>query len=172
MVTIENGIFVVQRPDLGIRQDRNPDTGAPFASEAEAKAWEDHLVASIEATRAAGAVDASAAERERLAAEVHLEVSLSATSVLIGRDVTVSARLVNGLGKVVPVTDSFCVPIEDEAGVARKLKRIDLVNGQSAQTPLTFAQSGYYRLTEAGINRRPWGTYVRLPVPIEIAVYE
>lgn len=170
-ITVDAGQYVVELPDQGIRQAFNPDTRAPFANEAEAQAWQDATLAAIADHQAAAAAEATAAEQARLAAEIHLEITASSTTVVVGAAVQITATLKNGLGATVPLDQTFAVPIQDDFGTVVRVKSVTLVGG-AATVSMTFDKSGYYRITEAGINAKLEGMRIGLPAPFEVTVFE
>lgn len=102
-----------------------------------------------------------------------LAITADKQRAAVNESIAVAASLnVFGMAVVAPVTDSFAVPIEDSDGKIVKVKAVDFVNGDGV-TNIAFDKSGFYRITEAGINRNlPPGQRIALPQPFEIIVYE
>lgn len=95
-----------------------------------------------------------------------LTLSADHSVAAVNQTVTITAAL------DVPLDETFAVPIEDAAGQVVKVKAVAFVAGQ-ATAALAFDKSGYYRLTEAGINRKlPAEMRIALPEPFEITVVE
>lgn len=170
-VTVENNQYIVIIPEESIRQEFNPDTRQPFASEAEAQGWQDAYMASIVAAKAAAEAAAAAAEQARLSALLHLDIVADSTAVPVGAPVNIVATLKDGHGNVVPLNQAFAVPIQDSSGNVARIKGVTLVNGVASMS-LTFDRSGYYQITEAGINSKLVGVFIGLPAPFEITVFE
>lgn len=170
-VTVDNNQYIVVLPEQSIRQEFNPDTRQPFASEAEALAWQDAYLASIASAQAAAEAAAAAAEQARLDALLHLEIVADNTAAPVGTLVNIVATLKNGHGNTVPLNQAFAVPIQDSSGNVARIKGVTLVDGV-ASVSLTFDRSGYYRITEAGINAKLVGLHIGLPEPFEITVFE
>ena len=168
-VTVENNQYIVIIPEESIRQEFNPDTRQPFVTEAEAQAWQDAYLASVAQIQQQHADEAAAAEQARLNALLHIDIAADKTSAAIGEAVNITATLLNGHGATVPLTQTFAVPIEDSGGVTR-IKSVAMVNG-TATVSLTFDRSGYYRITEEGINAKLHGIYIGLPAPFEVTVF-
>lgn len=116
-------------------------------------------------------VDPHAAAQARLAGELHLHIAANKTTAAVAESVTVTATLKDGLGAVVPLSSGFSVPIEDSEGAVAMIKGVAFVGGQ-ASVQIAFQRSGYFRITEAGINRKLTDMYIRLDAPFEITVYE
>lgn len=171
MIIIENDIYVVVLPEHGIRQGFDAETREPFASQAVAQAYEDKVIAGIAATQAAAAAAATEAEQARLAGLVHLEIVADKTEVAVDTAVNIVATLKSGLGATVPLDQAFAVPIENSDGQVEMIKGVTFVAG-SADVSITFTRSGYFRITEAGINRKLEGTHIGLPAPFEVTVFE
>jgi hypothetical protein len=171
-VTVENNAYVVIIPEQHIRQEINPDTREPFASEAEALAWQDATLGAITAHQTAATAAQAAAHATALAAAVHLEIVADHTEVAVGTAIAIAATLKNGRGDTVPLTQQFAVPIQSDTGAVVKIKGVALVNGV-ANISLTFDKSGYYRITEQGINSKlDAAHFIGLPVPFEVTVFE
>lgn len=170
-VTVANGSYVVELPEYGVRQSVDPETKAGFASEAAALAWQASFIAGLQAAQQQAVQAQQAAEQAALAAQVWLEVTPAAARVQAGGALVVTARMRDGLGATVPLNETYHVPIEDETGRVRKVVRIAMTAGLATAT-LGFAESGYYRLTEAGINRCLDGQRIRLSAPVEIVCWE
>lgn len=89
----------------------------------------------------------------------------------VGETVTITAELRLGTA-LAPISAMFAVPIEDAEGRVTRIKAAAFVAGAATVT-LVFPASGYYRLTEAGINRKlPEGQRIRLAAPFEITICE
>lgn len=170
-VTVENNRYIVIIPEESIRQEFNPDTRQPFASEAEAQGWQDTFMANLAAAKAAAETEAAAAEQTRLSALIHLDIVADQTAVPVGTAINITATLKDGHGDVVPLNQVFAVPIQDSNGNVARIKGVTLVNG-TASLSLTFDRSGYYQITEAGINSKLVGVFIGLPAPFEITVFE
>lgn len=170
-VTVESNKYIVIIPEESIRQEFNPDTRQPFASEAEALGWQDAFMASITAAKAAAEAAAAAAEQARLSALLHLDIAADNTAVAVGAPVNITATLKDGHGATVPLNQAFAVPIQDSSGNVARIKGVTLVGGV-ASLSLSFDRSGYYRITEAGINAKLAGLHIGLPEPFEITVFE
>jgi hypothetical protein len=168
MISIINGHYVVQLPELGVYQDIDPSVGQPFASEAAAQAWLDTFLASLATHQAAEL----AAEQARLAALMHIDVTIDKPKAMLGDTITLTATVKNGLGATVPLTQAFAVPVEDGNGTVTLIKLASFVNGV-ATAPFKPTQSGYFCITEKGINHKlPPGVFFGLPNPVEVVVYE
>lgn len=63
MISIIEGLYVVQMSEMGVYQDIDPATGQPFASEAAAKAWADAFIQA----HAAAAMGSSTPSADQLA---------------------------------------------------------------------------------------------------------
>lgn len=164
----QNNHYVVQRPEFGVYQDINPATGQPFASEAEAQAWDDSFMSHLAATNAA------TADAEKKVKEAIRIITVTADKQIaqVGETITVTATVKNGLDAVVPLNDSFAVPVENEVGEVALIKLAAFVAGK-AVVSLKPARSGYYNITERGINQKlPEGMRFNLPVPLSVTVYE
>ncbi len=173
MVTLENGNYVVELPEYGVKQPINPDVQPqrPFASQTEAQAWETAFLAGLAAAQTAAQSAAAAALAAKLSAEVHLSVTATPAEAAVGASISFAATLKDGHGNVLPINQTFAVPIQDATGAVVRVKSIPLVNG-AATVSLSFAASGYYRITEAEINKRLAGMYIHLDTPIEVTVVE
>lgn len=175
-VTVQDNKYVVVLPDYGVRQDFNPDTRAPFATSAEALAWETAFTAGVQAAAAAQISAATAATQAELAAQVRLELTSVSPSVQVGAVFSMRARVLNGLGAVrANVNRTFDLPFEDDTGSVKKLKRITLVNGDTGangSVTMTFTQSGYYRLSDRSIRSRMQIPQMVLIAPLEVVVWE
>ena len=168
MIVITDGHYVVNAPEYGVYQDVDPSTGRPFANEQAARSWWDTFFATVQAAEAA----AQAAEQARQAAILHLVIVPTDARVALGTPVAFTVTMKNGLDQVTPLNDDFAVPIENERGEVVMIKLATFVNGQ-ATVNLQPPRSGYYCITEEGINRRlPTTAYLRLPEPVEVVVYE
>lgn len=174
MVTMEEGQYVVALPEHGIRQAINPDVQPPrpFASEAEAQAWQDGMLASIARTEAQTREAREAEEHARLAGHLYIELAAEQLAAPVGSPVAITATLKNGLGEIVPLAVQFAVPVLDAEGAVAMIKGVSFVDGVAAVS-MTFPRSGYYRITEEGINRKlPPAARMRLPEPFEITIFE
>ena len=168
MISIINSLYVVQLPEHGVYQDIDPATGQPFSDEATAQAWEAAFIARM----TAHAAEIAAGQQATLAALLRIEVVPSHAEIKLGNAVTLEATVKNGLDQVVPLNDYFCVPIENEKGEVIMIKRVEFIDGV-ASVSFSPTRSGYYCITEEGINRRlPTTAYLRLPEPVEVVVYE
>jgi len=168
MINLIENKYVCELPEYHLYQDCNPDNGGqPFATEEAAQAWED----AYKAVQVAAADTHAAEARAKLAAELTLSVTLAADSVQINTPLAATVEIRNGLGQVVPVTRSFAVPICDADGFVTMIKGVSFVAGV-ASVSLTFTKSGYYHISEAEINRKLVGMFLRLPVPVEVTVFE
>ncbi len=169
MITLnEQGHYVVQIPEYGVYQDSDPRTAQPFASELDAQKWSDDFLANIAAQKAAE----EAAAQATLAAHLHIDLVADKLRTMKGDAITLTATVKNGLGNVVDLNDDFAVPVEDEGGKVILIKLATFVHGV-AVVSLKPANSGYYCITEPGINRRlPSGVYFGLPAPLSVTVYE
>ena len=168
MITVINNHYVVQLPEYGVYQDIDPATGHPFADEAAAQAWGSAFIERM----TANAAELEAEHQATLASLLRIEVVPSHAEIKLGNAVTLEASVKNGIDQVVPLNDYFCVPIQDESGSVIMIKRVSFVDGA---TSVSFSptRSGYYCITEEGINRRlPSAAYLRLPEPVEVVVYE
>lgn len=162
--------YVVDTPEMGIYQDIDPSTGGPFLSEAAAQGWLDDYIAALDSDRVAQEASLAQAERDRLAAEVSLSIVANSIEVGVGAPVLFTATLKNGLDATIPITQSFAVPIESN-GLVSRIKGVAFVNGV-ADVSITFDKSGYYQITEQGINSRLDGMYIHLAAPFEVTVFE
>lgn len=168
MITVINKDYVVELPEYGVYQDIDPHNGKPFANQNKAQEWADAFVAGIQAQAAAEVVR----ENERLASILHLEVTANTTRITLGDSVTITTTLKNALGDVVPMNDDFAVPVEDETGKVVLIKLVEFTAGL-ASVDFQPGKSGYFCITEAGINRRmPEGVHFGLPEPVWITVFE
>ena len=168
MITVINGVYTIQLPEFGVDQNIDPHTGHPFANEAAAQAWADEFVAQQAAQQAASV----AAEQARLAAIIHVEATADKPRAMVGDLITLTGRMVNGLGQVVPMTDQFAVPVENEQGEVILIKLAEFVDGE-ATVSFTPTRSGYYCVTQSGINHKlPDGVHIGMPEELEIVVYE
>lgn len=168
MITIINGHYVVQLPEYGVYQDIDPVVGQPFASESAAQTWETAFIERM--TQHAAELEAE--RKATLASLLRIEVVPSHAEIKLGNAVTLEASVKNGLDQVVPLNDYFCVPIENEKGEVIMIKRVEFIGGV-ASVSFSPTKSGYYCITEEGINRRlPTTAYLRLPEPVEVVVYE
>lgn len=167
MISIIDARYVVQLPEYGVYQDIDPVTGKPFAHESDAKAWEDAFLKKIEDQKAAEA----AAEKEHLANTFTLTVVPAYSETELGKSVQLDSTIRNGLGDVVPFSGAFRVPIENEKGEVVMIKRVEFVNGQ-ASANFAPSRSGYYCISEAGINHRLPEFYLHLAQAVEVVVYE
>lgn len=70
MIIIEDGRIIVSLPEYFTRQGSNPNTLKPFASEAEAQAWEDAFL-TLAAQSAIAAAEAEAARQAERKKEAH-----------------------------------------------------------------------------------------------------
>lgn len=168
MISVINNRYVIQLPEFGVYQDVDPSTGEPFASEGDAQKWADDFIACIQAQQS----EVAAREQRRLAATLHLDVTADKTRAALGDTVTITAVVKNALGDVVPMNDDFAVPVEDETG---KVVLIKLATFSSGHASVDFqpGKSGYFVITEEGINRRmPGGLHFGLPAPVWITVFE
>lgn len=102
-----------------------------------------------------------------------LDISADKEIAAVGEAVNVTARLlVHGTDTVAPLDHHFAVPVEDAEGAVAMIKGVVFTKGVASVT-LTFAKSGYYRITEAGINRKlPPGQQIGFPRVFEVTVYE
>ena len=115
---------------------------------------------------------AQAAEHARQAALMHLVIVPTDARVALGSPIDFTVTMKNGLDQVAPLNDNFAVPIENERGEVVMIKLATFVNGE-ATVHLQPLRSGYYCITEQGINRKlPAGVYFGLPDPVEAVVYE
>lgn len=171
MISLENGIYVMELPEHGLRQDFDPGTRLPFASQAVAQAYEDALQASLAAAATATANALAAAEAAKLSAEVHLSVTASPSSAAVGASITFNATLKDGHGTVLPITQTFAVPIQDATGAVIRVKSIPMVNG-TATVSLSFAASGYYQITQQCLNAKLPAMSIILDTPLEVTVTE
>lgn len=130
MIRVEDGIYVIEVPELGILQKTDPATGLPFASEAAAQSWIDGYTAAHAAALAAAMV----AEDARRAAEA---LSIAALPRFVSgfeflRRFTVAERIaVRALAKTDPVAEDF-LHILDSAiasGTAVWTDDPDLISG-------------------------------------------
>ena len=168
MITVINNHYVVQLPEYGVYQDIDPATGHPFADEAAAQAWGSAFIARM--TQHAAELESE--RQATLASLLRIEVIPSHAEIKLGNAVTLEATVKNGLDQVVPLNDYFSVPIENEKGEVIMIKRVNFVDGV-ASVSFSPTKSGYYCITEGGINRRlPTTAYLRLPEPVEVVVYE
>lgn len=168
MISIINSIYVVQLPEHGVYQDIDPATGQPFAGESAAQAWEEAFIARM----TAHAAEIAAGQQATLATLLRIEVVPSHAEVEVGQMVTLVGTVKNGLDQVVPLNDYFCVPIENEKGEGVMIKRVEFIDGVSSVS-FSPTRSGYYCITESGINRRlPAAAYLRLPESVEVVVWE
>lgn len=167
MINLKDGLYVVELPEHQLYQPHNPDTGQPFTCEADAKAWEDAYL--VLAARIAA--DTAAAAQAHLAALLHLEIVADHAEVAVGTAINVTAMIKNGLGATVPLDQAFAVPIENSAGQVEMIKGVTFAAG-NANVSITFLRSGYFRITEAGINRKLNGMHIGLPAPFEVTVFE
>jgi hypothetical protein len=97
-----------------------------------------------------------------------LSIDLAADKLVaaINEPITITATL------NAPIDAQFAVPIEDGNGLVVKIKAVAFVAGV-ATVVLAFDKSGYYRLTEAGINRKlPPDQQIALVAPFEVTVVE
>lgn len=164
----DNNHYVVVYPEYGVYQDIDPKNGLPFADEAAAKAWADAFVANMEL------VDAARADADRKAKADWRILSVSADKLIaaLGDTITVTATMKDGLGNVVLLTDTFAVPVENETGEVVLIKLAAFKDGM-ANVSLKPPRSGYYCITERGINRKlADGVHFALPVPLSVTVYE
>jgi len=170
MIIEKNGNYVVSLPDHFLYQDIDPADGSAFTTAALAQTWQDNYLAAITAAQTASDAAAAQAEHDKLSAETHLEITAPSLTAAIGAPVNFSATLKDGHGVVIPLTQTFAVPIESNGAVSR-IKGVNFVNGV-ANVSITFDRSGYYQVTEAGINSRDLPLHIALPVPFELTVYE
>lgn len=91
-----------------------------------------------------------------------LEVTGS-PSVAVGTPEEFTARLLDAEGTPAPISGTFMVPIEDANGTIVKVKGVTFTDGV-ATASVTFERSGYYRITEAGVNSKLDGT-MRIATP-------
>jgi len=167
MVNLKDGIYVVELPECHLYQPHDPATGLPFADQAAAQAFEDGYIAQVAATAAAVA----AAQAAELAAQISLIVTADKVEAAVGASFTITATLKDGHGNVVPSSDTFAVPVQDDQDVIVKVKNVTLVNG-TATVNISFDKSGYYRITEEGLNRKLTTMRIVLPRPFEVTVFE
>lgn len=167
MISIIDGRYVVQLPEFGVYQDVDPTTGKPFAHESDAEAWSNTFLANIKAQQ-----QAQEAERQaQLAQKLIVTITPSTTRMAVGDTVTIDVLIENGLGQIAPINDDFAVPIENEKGEVVMIKRVEFVNGQ-ASANFAPSRSGYYCISEAGINHRLPEFYLHLAQAVEVVVYE
>lgn len=102
--------------------------------------------------------------------ELRLELTASTHDAPINQPVTITARLLLG-DATAPVSQLFRVPILNAAGQPVLVKGVEFVEG-SAEVVLTFAASGYYRITEEAIKSRLEGLRIAMPAPFELTIYE
>lgn len=168
MIVITDGHYVVNAPEYGVYQDIDPSTGHLFANEQAAQTWWNAFLATVQAAETA----AQAAEQARQAAILHLVIVPTDARVALGSPVAFTVTMKNGLGQVAPLNDDFAVPIENERGEVVMIKLATFVNGEAVVT-LQPSRSGYYCITEQGINRRlPQGVHFGLPEEVEVVVFE
>ena len=93
--------------------------------------------------------------------------------VQVGSDFTVQASLHNPDGTLAPVNELFLVPIEraDAPGMAAMVKGVQFSGGQ-ATVSIAFPASGYYQITESGINSRLQDRHIALPTPLQVTVFD
>ena len=103
----------------------------------------------------------------------NLTLVTSASSVEINTAITFTATLTDPVtGAVSSITALFQVPIQDPTGAIVLVKGVSFTAGV-ATISLCFAQSGYYCLTDDGINSKlPSNAQINLLTPLEITVYE
>ena len=171
-VTVKDGNYVVELPDYGLYQGINPDTHLPFADEAAALAWQAEYIANVAAAKAAHDAQIAAAQQAALAALTNLQIVADHTTAAIGTAISITATLHDGLGGGVAMDATFAVPIEDAAGFVAMIKSVTFAAGV-ASLSITFAHSGYYRITEQGLNRKlPPDQQIGLAAPFEVTIYE
>ena len=104
-----------------------------------------------------------------------LDLSLTCTTPQQGINTAfdVTAILsVHGTTQVAPITDTFAVPIMDSLGAIVMVKAVSFVDGV-ANPQITFPKSGYYVITNDGINvKLPDGSKIFLAQPFELVAYE
>lgn len=101
---------------------------------------------------------------------IDLSLTVDAPVAGVGQVINVTAELTVG-GMPAPINQIFAVPIESDSGQVVMVKAVTFVGGHASLT-LTFARSGYYRITEKAINSRLAGMFIRFPVPLEVVVFE
>lgn len=107
-------------------------------------------------------------EAEQAAQAIQLSLTLAADKLVaaVNEPITITATL------NVPIDAQFAIPIEDGNGLVTKIKAVAFAAGVATVT-LAFEKSGYYRLTEAGINRKlPPDQQIALVAPFEVTVVE
>lgn len=102
-----------------------------------------------------------------------LDLSADKQRAAVAEDVTFTATLkVFGTDITAPVTDAFGVPIENDAGQIVMVKAVSFTDGAGSLT-MAFDKSGFYRITETGINRSlPAGQRIAFPQSFEIVILE
>lgn len=172
-VTVVNGEYVVEIPEQSIYQPFNPDVQPqrPFASQTEAQAWNDAFLASVATAQANAQAATAAALSAKLSAEVHLSVTATPASAAVGAAISFSATLKDGHGNVLPISETFAVPIQDATGAVVRVKSIPMVSG-AATVSLSFPASGYYQITQQCLNAKLPGMTIILDTPLEVTVTE
>ena len=173
MVTLENGNYVVELPEYGVKQTINPDVQPqrPFVSQAEAQAWEDAFLTGLATAQTAAQAAAAAALAAKLSAEVHLSVTATPASAAVGAPISFLATLKDGHGNMLPISETFAVPIQDATGAVVRVKSIPMVSG-AATVSLSFPASGYYQITQQCLNAKLPGMTIILDTPLEVTVTE
>ena len=98
-------------------------------------------------------------------------VVTGAPTVAAGAPEEFTATLTDAEGAPAPVSATFMVPIEDASGITVKVKAVTFSDGV-ATASVTFDKSGYYRITEAGVNSKLGGAMVIQFAGFEITCYE
>lgn len=91
--------------------------------------------------------------------------------VQVGAPFPIQAELRRPGGDLAPINDLFLVPIDRSGAEAAMVKGVQFSGGVS-HVEVVFPTSGYYRITEAGINSRLRGMSISLPTPFEVTVYD
>lgn len=91
--------------------------------------------------------------------------------VHVGSPFPIRAELRTPGGDLAPVNELFLVPIDCSGTEAAMVKGVQFSGGVS-QVEVVFPTSGYYRITEVGINSRLRGMRISLPTPFEVTVYD
>lgn len=107
------------------------------------------------------------------APDLALQIEAGSPWVSVGTAFPIRATLRLPGGDLAPVDELFLVPIErsDAPGRAAMVKGVQFSGGQ-ATVQISFPASGYYQITESGINSRLTGRRIGLSSPFEITVYD
>lgn len=102
-----------------------------------------------------------------------LDISSDKSSAAVGEQIHVTAKLlVHGTQQIAPLNQRFAVPIQDAEGAVSLVKGVEFIHGV-ADITLVLPKSGYFRITEDGINRKlQESERIGLNTAFEVTIYE